>query len=144
MAHSDNRKGEALAALDANGGNVARTARQTGIPRKTLSEWAAGRYMAEDVAEIRQHVKQTLADRCESLLGTLLGLMDDKAATAKFSELAFGVEKTAHVMQLLRGEATSITEQRAAGNAQDRLKGIIAQLGGDEREADAVEPARSG
>lgn len=127
MAHSDNRKAEALAVLDGNAGNVAKTARQLGIARQTLQEWAQDRHLSADVPEIRQQVKECLADRCESLLGTLLGLMNDKADTAKFSELAFGVEKTAHVMQLLRGEPTSISEAKAAGPAP-RLTSIIAQI----------------
>jgi hypothetical protein len=33
---------EALAALAANGGNIARTARQLGIPVSTLKRWATG------------------------------------------------------------------------------------------------------
>lgn len=35
--------GAALALLDFNGGNQARTARQLGIPRKTLNDWANNR-----------------------------------------------------------------------------------------------------
>ncbi len=134
MAHSDNRKAEALAALDANAGNVAKTARQLGIPRKTLGEWAQNRHCNADVAEIRQHVKEALADRMESLLGTIVDAMIAKADDAKFSELSFGVEKITTSMQLLRGEATQIHEAKPASKPNERLSTIIEQLGGDKRE----------
>jgi transcriptional regulator of acetoin/glycerol metabolism len=42
----DECRAAALAALEANRGNVARTARQLGLPRKTLEGWARGRTRA--------------------------------------------------------------------------------------------------
>jgi phage terminase small subunit len=38
--YTDEDKAKALATLATNGGNVAQTANQTGIPRKTISNWA--------------------------------------------------------------------------------------------------------
>lgn len=39
--YSDEAKAGALAALDANGGNLTRTARETGVSRQALRDWAA-------------------------------------------------------------------------------------------------------
>ncbi len=44
--YSDQEKAEALAALDANGGNLLKTSEQIGIPRQTIQEWASGRVWA--------------------------------------------------------------------------------------------------
>lgn len=38
-AYSDQQRLDTLAALQANGGNVAKTERQTGIPRLTIRKW---------------------------------------------------------------------------------------------------------
>jgi 8-oxo-dGTP pyrophosphatase MutT (NUDIX family) len=40
--YSDEERAEALAVLDANAGNLKRTARDLDIPRATLQEWAGG------------------------------------------------------------------------------------------------------
>lgn len=41
--YSDSQVAEALAVLDACGGNVLRASQTTGVPRKTLEGWANGR-----------------------------------------------------------------------------------------------------
>lgn len=43
----------ALRVLDMNGGNVARTAKELGIPRPTLDQWAKGTRAAGTVSEAR-------------------------------------------------------------------------------------------
>jgi hypothetical protein len=73
---SDEEKAEALAALDANGGNVARTARDLGIPRSTIRDWVKGRGVNPAVAEIRQEKKDELAQRFEAITFKLMGLVD--------------------------------------------------------------------
>lgn len=49
--YSDSERAEALAALAANAGNRAKTARQLGIPRQTLAEWVAAGELAPGVFE---------------------------------------------------------------------------------------------
>ncbi len=55
--YSDEERATALAALDGNGGNRQRTARQLGIPRKTLATRASGA-VHPVVADLR-HQKKT-------------------------------------------------------------------------------------
>ena len=45
--YTDNERAAALTALAANCGNVERTARELGIPRKTLAQWARGQRYPE-------------------------------------------------------------------------------------------------
>lgn len=124
MAHSDNRKAEALAALDANGGNVARTARQLGIPRKTLSEWAAGRGVAEDVAEIRQQKTEALADRLETIAHSLLDSFKDKLPDASLKDAATAFGIAVDKMRLLREEPTSIQKTEAELTPEERAQRV--------------------
>lgn len=56
--HTDTEKAAALAALDANGGNVSKTAKQIGIARQTLQEWAHNHNINKDVPELRQVKKR--------------------------------------------------------------------------------------
>lgn len=74
--YSDNDRAVALATLDANEGNVRKTARITGIPHKTLDEWAKGRINA-DCAEIRTEKRKDLADRLEDLAHSLVDLLPE-------------------------------------------------------------------
>lgn len=55
--YSDSDKATYLAALDANGGNISLTAKQTGVPRNTLSDWAKGRNLNAEVTDLR-HLKK--------------------------------------------------------------------------------------
>jgi hypothetical protein len=59
--YSDEDRAEALAVLDANAGNLKRTARDLGIPRATLQEWAGGRVSAA-VPELR-HQERAMKGR---------------------------------------------------------------------------------
>jgi len=64
--YSDADQAEALAALDANGGNVVATARATGIPRTTIQAWKDGS-IHPPPAELRQQKKLALADSLDRL-----------------------------------------------------------------------------
>ncbi len=61
--YSDEEKGLALAALDANNGIVARAARQLQIPRVTLLDWSQNRHVTKEVADIRHLKKKELAEK---------------------------------------------------------------------------------
>ena len=70
--YSDTEKATALAMLDANGGNLSRTQRETSVPRSTLREWRDGRHHGE-VADIRQEKRVELADLLEEKVLAMLG-----------------------------------------------------------------------
>jgi len=137
---SDSEKATALAALDANGGNVSHTARQLGIPRMTLADWAAGR-VTDDVTELRQEKKESLADAFEALARKLVagvGVWVDQRLEEGCNPATVGTTLGIVVdkMQLLRGDPTHIAGQ--AGMPPRRLDGIIEQLGGDRREEECT------
>lgn len=109
--YSEAEKATALAALDANGGNVNRTARQLGIPRKTLTLWAAG-HVHPDVAASRQEKKKDLAAVLERLALRLANYCGRKAT----------IEGSSLVQA-----ATSL------GIAVDKLQNLRGQNAGDNR-----------
>lgn len=105
--YSDEEKAAALLALDANGGNVAKTAREARVPRKTLEEWEKGR-IHPAVANIRQHEREPLADRLEAMAHDLVDVMPDKLAEASLQQIALTLGIAVDKMRLLREQATAI------------------------------------
>lgn len=109
--YSDEDRANALAALAANGGNLAQTARQLGIPRATLQRWLEGSAHPEAAANAAPK-KAALADRLEELAGQLLdGVTLDKIAGSGPKELLTSLGIAVDKMQLLRGQPTAITDQ---------------------------------
>lgn len=106
--YSDEERAEALAALAANGGDLAATARQLGLPRKTLEGWARGRTPAP-AADLRHEKKASLADRLDELAHALVGdLLTDRVASYKDKALSMGI--AIDKARLLRGQPTAITD----------------------------------
>jgi transposase-like protein len=126
--YSDQRRAEALAALDANGGNLSKTSRDTGIPRQTLQEWRDGR-VPEGVPELRQEKKAALADRLEELAHTIVDALPGKVADAGLQQAATSLAIAIDKMQLLRGEATAIHGNRdlTEDERADRLAALLEQ-----------------
>jgi transposase-like protein len=134
--YTEDEKIAALAALDANGGNVKLTAAQLGLPRKTLTNWAvkiaaqevtqetassttsgqpvghlktAVAITPDDVASARKSLSELLEEVVRKLIG---GLLDDtrlRVADLKEVATAFGIAFDKR--QLLQGSPTSITGQ---------------------------------
>ena len=131
--YTDDDRAAALAALDVNGGNVAKTARDLQVPRVTLIEWRDGR-VSDAVSDIRQVKKEALHDRLEMIAHSLVDAAPDKLRDASlqqvFTSLGIAVDK----MQLLRNAPTAITETRNPGTPEERLQRLIESLGGDKRE----------
>jgi len=102
--YSDADRARALATLDANAGDCARTARELGIPRQTLQLWALGRVSA-DVPELRLENRQTLADRWEKVANAALDVLDrgTKDLPTKDAAVVGGI--ATDKMMLLRGDA---------------------------------------
>ena len=123
-SYSDEQKAEALAGLDANAGNVARTARQLGLPRKTLDQWAKG-LVHPDVANLRQQKKEALAVRLEVLAGQLLDAMPGKIAGASLIQIAVALGIVIDKMVLLRETANGLGLAEAMRLTPHRRDGIL-------------------
>lgn len=108
--YSDSERAAALAAVDLNGGNVDRTARDLGIPRKTLDEWVKGRSSNWEMAELRQAQKKDIADKIEDLVHIILDAMPDKVEKAGLSACAVSVGVGIDKMRLMRNQPTGILE----------------------------------
>lgn len=107
--YSDNDKATALAALDANGGNVSKTARQLGIPNTTLTEWRDGR-IHDDVTVLRKRKKEELVGRLVEIAHLLIDAMPDKIKDANLQQSATTLGITIEKIQLLDGSPTERTE----------------------------------
>lgn len=117
--YSDADRAAALAALDANGGNWTRTARETGVPGSTLRGWVENRDSAAP-ADLRAQKAETLADALEGLAWQMVEaarftLREIKDVAIPLPELvrmftALGI--VIDKLQLLRGNPTDIHEVR--------------------------------
>jgi hypothetical protein len=110
--HSDQFKAEALAALDANGGNVGKTAKSLGIGRTTLRGWINGRGLNPEAALMRHEKKHSLADRLDAIAHKALdGLLDwNNSEFGSFKERMTGVGIAIDKIRLLRGQGEGSTE----------------------------------
>jgi transposase-like protein len=123
--YSDNDKASALAALDANKGNVNRTAQQLDIPRKTLEMWAANRHLSADVANIRQEKKASLAEKFEELAEKLVDDLIARVGQGKFVEEATAAAIAIDKMQLLKGNPTAISKDVSERTNEERAARIL-------------------
>jgi transposase-like protein len=144
MAHSDHRKAEALAVLQANGGNVAKTARQLGIPRATITLWRDGG-VSEDVTESCQGKKQDLADALEALVWKCVECLPDKLANANAKDAATVMGIATEKMQLLRERPTSIQKTETDLTPEERARRVAELLDAGESRAGekGPDPGRS-
>lgn len=146
MAYSEEQVSDALAVLASNGGNVARTRREldadTGwesVPaHKTLKRWrendAAPTTKREAaIGESADQKKEDLAEVYERLTRQCLGAAVERMEEASFKDLMRAAGIATDKMNLLRGEATSIEEQR--GVFQEINEALI--LEGPDGEKDA-------
>jgi transposase-like protein len=102
--YSDEEKALALVALDFNGGNLHRTARELSIPRETLEAWPAGRNQHPDVAKKRQLAGDNIAERLEEIIRDALDhITPEKMQQATLLQLARAVGLFVDKMLMLRG-----------------------------------------
>ncbi len=109
-SYSDNEKAEALAALDANGGNVTLTARQLTIPKQTLENWSNERGIHPAVTEMGTQKKEDLRASLESLAAKLVDRLTNGVDLASFKDASIALGIAVDKMQLLAGKPTVITE----------------------------------
>jgi transposase-like protein len=113
--YNDEFRAEALAALAANGGNLKRTARQLGLPRKTLEGWASGRTLLPP-ADLRHQKKGRLAEALESVARELLveASRPEKIAAASLLDLVVMSGIAVDKMLLLCGDDTLAAARRGS------------------------------
>lgn len=85
--YPDEFRASALATLDANGGNLDRTARQLNVPRKTLAGWAGGQNNPV-VAELRHQKKADLVGDLTQFVSALCGVRPDQVKDLNFKDAA--------------------------------------------------------
>lgn len=116
--YSDIDKAEALVILETCRGNLSEAARITGIPHQTIADWRDGRHgITNDIPRLREFSQRDLAGKMEALAHKSVGLAYKKAGRATYRDLITGIDKSATVMQLLRGQPTSIIEERVEARA---------------------------
>lgn len=123
--YSDKDKAESLAVLDANGGNVAKTSRDTSIPSNTLIDWRDGRGVVSEVTEIRCENRKALAEHLEDIAYKIVEAIPDKIGEANLVQLSTSLGISVDKMQLLRGKATAINEDASLSD-----EGRVARLAG--------------
>jgi hypothetical protein len=101
----------ALAAVQANGGNVLATARLLGLPYRTLKHWADGENIHPAIASLGKEKKSELADQFRGFAGKVLGLTTDadiRKAPLNQRFIAAGIACDKSLV--LDGDPNSITE----------------------------------
>lgn len=124
--YTDAEKGAALAFLDFKGGNVRQAAEALKIPHKTLDEWAKGR-INEDSAEIRTDKKEEIAELINAAVTDMIGASTGKLADANLQQVWTSVGIAVDKMQLLKGEATTITKELMSGEDRELIKRELRQ-----------------
>ncbi len=109
MAYSEAKISETLALLAANEGNVAKTARQTGVTRKTIKKWQSENVPGGDAESVRNKVaqkKEGLADKFESIAHKVLDsvMKEDFFELGSFKDRITGAGIAVDKMRLLRGQ----------------------------------------
>lgn len=105
-----------LAVLQANNNNMLRTSRDTGIPRKTIIDWKAGRNKdTPQVLELVPAAAQDLASKLDKIAEILSDHITDpdKLAKANVQQIATSFAIVVDKRNLLRGQPTSISEHRS-------------------------------
>ena len=142
--YSDEDKAAVLAVLAANGGNIKRTSRETGVAVSTVRNWSRG--LASPSSEKVQEAVDKFVDQAEKVrnmaldeleraimtgevkdrdLITILGVLDDKITRAK----GLPTQRTAHQHELPSREELALVLGTAIGGmieaAEQRDEEII-------------------
>jgi transposase-like protein len=123
--YSDEERAACLAALEANGFNFKKTARECGVPRPTLIRWAKEQAemdtspdtprtpRQEGTAAMLPEARESLAAMFERLAREMLeAVTPEKIQAAPLPYLMNAAGTAVNKMQLLRGEPTRIEERR--------------------------------
>lgn len=143
--YSDSNKASALAILDANGGNLSKTSRETGVPISTIKEWRDGR-VNPDVTDIRNVKKIELADKLEEVANAYTDhlLRDETINKTGAKDAAVTVGTAIDKMRLLRGLPTEIIQvlpplvsalEDAGLNPSEVFNAMLARLHADRKQS---------
>ena len=142
--YSDSQVAEALAVVDACGGNVQRASQTTGVPRKTLAGWVSGQVqrvsapeVIDEMVELRQEKRGDLAERMEEIVWQLAEAIPGKINDAPLNQVAVSLGILIDKMRLLREESTAINENRPERRrwAQEKLQEFMRGYGLSREEA---------
>ncbi len=111
-------KASAIALLEANGGNLSKTAKQLGIPRTSLIAWRDGEGVGASVEEIRQSQKREFTELVVKKEREILDILREeiyaaaetlphKRHEADYADVVRAIAIFIDKMQLLTGGATS-------------------------------------
>lgn len=132
--YTDADRASALAALDANEGNIRKTARDTGISASTITGWRDTRTL--EGTEVRAQKKAELADKLEDVAHKLVDALPSKLSEANLQQVATSLGITIDKLRLLREESTAIEEVRTS-DAKQRLIERLTKLHAEPAETDA-------
>ena len=110
--YTDREKAEALVALEQHNGNATATERSTGIPAETLTAWRSGRGVNRDVARLCELIQRGLDGQIEDIVQMTLAQIPKAIPAATYNQLMVGLGIGIDKMLILRGQASSITENR--------------------------------
>ena len=119
--YTDEDKSAALEHLRSSGQTVRSAARELGIPRCTLEDWAAGKKISPKLAQQFGAVKDTLSARLEQIAYQIVDAMPAKIGEASLRDLGATVAIVIDRMRLLREEPTAITESINRREMLERL-----------------------
>lgn len=142
--YSDDYVAEALAVVEACGGNIQRASQTTGVPRKTLEGWANGRVqrvsspeVIAGMSELRKEKRGELAMKMEDIAWQLAEAIPDKIKNAPLNQITISLGIVIDKMRLLREESTAINETRPERQrwAQEKLQELMRSFGLSRKEA---------
>lgn len=142
--YSDNDKATALAALDANEGNLYKTARQLNISISTLQSWAnASEDKAEKLEPLRNRKRKELHEVLRDLAYQITSVIPDKLNDANLQQTSVSLGIVLEKMQLLEGKATERVEytdtERATRITAILDRGRERRTGSTDRDGDFVQ-----
>jgi hypothetical protein len=126
-AYSDQEKAGFLLALEANGGNLSATERETGVPISTLASWRDGKGVNTDITDLCNEKAPSLAEKFEALAHKLVDAAPDfiHADKTTLSMVATSAGIATDKAQLLRGKATEIRGNESADALIERVKAAM-------------------
>ena len=129
MAYTSDDQAATLAVLESNGGNLARTSRETGIARDTIKRWRDEKSPPKNASVDKRlpEARATLADRLRDFVDAALTIAPDKLDDANLRDVFTSVGIAIDKLQLLEGKPTSIDEVRD-GDGHRELDEVLDQL----------------
>lgn len=103
---TDDERESILAAVNSNGGDVAKTARQLGVPDSTIRCWVKG-HRCPEALQLRNEKNGDLANACEEIAWQFAAVIPRKIDDAPLNQCAVSFGIMVDKMRLLRGEYTN-------------------------------------